>query len=85
MPSLGFPSSSQLGGVDRGNPEAADGPGVPAGLQRGAEPGQSAAQEHPGQSGSEENAELRQLHQTSRGPRGGSQVREGARNHILVL
>lgn len=48
MPSLPFPSSSQPGGVDRGNPQAADGPGVQAGVQWGAEPGQSAAQEHPG-------------------------------------
>lgn len=47
MPSLGSPSFSQLSGVDGGNSEAADGPGLPAGLQWGAEPRQSVTQEYP--------------------------------------
>lgn len=73
----------QLSGADRGDSQAADGPGVPAGLQRGAEPRQSAAQKHPGQSGSEEDAEICQLHQTSCSPRGGSQVRKHTRGYFL--
>lgn len=75
----------QLSGADGGDSQAADGPGVPAGLQWGAEPRQSAAQKHPGQSGSEEDAEIRQLHQTSRSPRGGSQVRKHTGGRSLVL
>ena len=45
---------TQFSGDDGGYPEAVDGPGVPAGVQRGAESRTGSPQEHSGQSGTEE-------------------------------
>lgn len=70
-----FPSSPhQSSGADRRHPEAADGPGLHAGVQRRAQSRPRAPQEHPGQGGAEETAALHQLAQAAGCPRRLGQV-----------
>lgn len=71
---ISYPPSRQSGGADGRHPEAADGPGVHAGVQRRAQPRPRAPQEHPGQGGAEEAAALHQLAQAAGRPRGLGEV-----------
>lgn len=64
----------QSSGADGRHPEAADGTGVHAGVQRRAQSRPRAPQEHPGQGGAEEAAALHQLAQAAGCPRRLGQV-----------
>lgn len=75
------PSPCGLGpqprGADGGDPEAAHGAGLPPGVQWRAQPGPRAPEEHPGQGGPEEAAQVCQLRPAPGRQGRGSQVSPG--------